>query len=470
VTITPQHTAATPTLAERRAAGRAARRRVPRSAHGAWSPAPDRPDLIGVMEAQEAGRVPDLLPIRHARMLASPFAFLRGSAGVMAADLATGPSTGLRTQLCGDAHVSNFGAFLAPDRRLVFDLNDFDETHPGPFEWDVKRLAASVEVACRDRGWDAATRRGAVLEAVRTYREATLGFAAMPTLDVWYARLDLEGLLDEARAASGRRERREIDRRVAKVRAKDSVLALHRLTEVRDGRLRIVRQPPLVVPLEDVVRGDDDETVARLRRVLRGYRRTLPADRRHLLGSFTIVDMAHKVVGVGSVGTRAFVVLALGRDDADPLFLQVKEAQASVLEASQGPSAYTSHGRRVVEGQRLMQAASDVMLGWTTDEGPLGRHDYYVRQLWDGKGSFRVERFDPDRMRRYARACGWTLARAHARAGDPVAVAAYLGSGDAFDRAVADFAAVYGDLTEADHAAMAEAAAEGRIRATEEIV
>jgi uncharacterized protein (DUF2252 family) len=390
----------------------------------------------------------------------------------MAADLATGPSTTLHTQLCGDAHLSNFGAFLAPDRRLVFDLNDFDETLRGPFEWDVKRLAASIEVASRDLGWTGPARRAAVLHGVRSYREAMLSFAEMPTMSIWYARLDLQGLLDAAREAVGKRDRREIDRRVAKVRSKDSTLALSRLTEVRDGRLRIARQPPLLVPLEDVADtlGGADDLAARVLRVLRGYRRTLAADRRGLLEKFTVIDIAHKVVGVGSVGTRALVVLAVGRDDGDPLFLQVKEAGPSVLERYLGRSPYTSGGRRVVEGQRLMQAASDVMLGWTSDESPTGRRDYYVRQLWDGKGSFRVERFSPERMHRYAQACGWTLARAHARAGDPVALAAYLGSSDAFDRAVADFAAVYAEVTAGDHAAMAEAVADGRMRATEEII
>jgi uncharacterized protein (DUF2252 family) len=428
---------------------------VPRSSHADGEPDPNRIDPVVLLRRQARRRIPELVPIRHGRMLASPFAFFRGAAAVMAADLARTPVTGLRVQLCGDAHLANFGVFAAPDRTLVFDVNDFDETLPGPWEWDVKRLAASVEVAARERAFDGGD---AVLTVVRTYRETMRAFAGMRTLDVWYARLEVEAMFARFDAAAG-------ERIVARARAKDNLRAFEKLTHTVDGTPRIVSDPPLIVPIEALADVLDHE--AELRRILSSYRLTLPDDRRHLLDRYKPVHFARKVVGVGSVGTDAWVVLLIGRDASDPLFLQVKEAQASVLEPFAGHSAYAGHGRRVVEGQRLMQASGDIMLGWLTGErGVDGRkRDYYVRQLWDEKGSARLDRLAQDDFAAYAGICGWTLARAHARSGDRQAIAAYLGAGENFDKAVARFAAAYADQNERDHATLVEAVKRGRIPA-----
>jgi uncharacterized protein (DUF2252 family) len=431
--------------------GREARSAVPRSSHAEWDPAARDPaEILG---RQDESRVPELVPIRYERMLASPFTFFRGGAAVMAADLATTPTAGIEAQLCGDAHLSNFGVFAAPDRRLVFDCNDFDETCRGPFEWDVKRLAASVAIAGRERGFGGKERRLAVRSAVRSYRTAIRRFAAMRTIDVWYSRLDVEPALAALRAQLDGNRLRQVERNLAKAGAKDSLRALGKLTERANGELRIRSEPPLLTPIEDLA--DGAEVEARLETVLDAYRASLTHDRRHLLGSYDYVHAARKVVGVGSVGTRAWIVLLLGKDSSDPLFLQAKEAQASVLEPYVGASPYRNHGRRVVEGQRLMQAASDVFLGWVATKGLDDEHRcFYVRQLWDGKGSVEVERMSPPDLALYAGLCGEALARAHARSGDRFAIASYLGKGEAFDKALARFAEAYADQNESDFQAV----------------
>ncbi|HKZ15656.1 MAG TPA: DUF2252 domain-containing protein [Solirubrobacterales bacterium] len=452
---------------ERAAEGRAARSVARRSAHAEWAPPANRKDPVAIIEAQDGPRVQELVPIRHGRMAASPFAFYRGAAAVMAADLATTPVSGLRVQTCGDAHLSNFGAFAAPDRRLVFDLNDFDETLPGPWEWDVKRLVASFALAGRDRGFKRSERSAALLASVRSYREAMREFAGEGNLAVWYERLDVEesmGRVEEADPGSVKR----FERGIAKARDKDSQRAMEKLTEVVDGEIRIVSQPPLIVPIEALVpAADAAEMETSLRDVLASYRSTLPGDRQHLFDGYDFRRLARKVVGVGSVGTRAWVVLLTGRDDEDPLFLQAKEADASVLEPHAGPSRFRNHGRRVVEGQRLMQAAGDIFLGWCVAVGLDGRdRDFYVRQLWDWKRSVEIEKLTPPGLEVYAELCGWTLARAHARGGDRIAIAAYLGGGDSFDRAICKFAEAYADQSERDHAALVAAIDSGRLEAT----
>jgi len=467
--VTALEAPATSRADERAAAGRAARRELPRSAHADWSPAPGREDPVAILERQAETRIPELIAIRYGRMLRSPFAFYRGGAAIMAADLAAVPSTGITAQLCGDAHLSNFGTFAGPDRRLVFDLNDFDETHPGPFEWDVKRFAASIEVAGRDRGFPAGVRRRALRDGVRTYRKSMRRLAEQRTLEVWYARHDVEELLARHRGKTSDAVARDVDRRLERTKAKDSLRALSKLTELSDGTRRFISDPPLLVPLRELMQpGELEETERTLRAFLRSYRASISASQRALLDRFRFTDMAHKVVGVGSVGSRAWVVLLLGRDDSDPLVLQLKEAQASVLEPHLGKSAYRQHGRRVVEGQRLMQAASDIFLGWCGGTGRDGVHrEFYVRQLWDAKGSADLERIEPDRFGIYAELCGAALARAHARSGDPVAIGAYLGRSDAFERAMEAFAAAYADRNEADFAALEAAADAGRIPATD---
>ena len=443
-------------VAQRVAIGKAARAAVPRSSHGAWAPSDSRPDPVDLLRSQEAIRVPELVTLRHERMSASSFAFYRGAAIVMAADLATTPDTGLRVQCCGDAHLANFGGFASPDRRLVFDINDFDETNPGPFEWDVKRLAASVEIAARSREFPASMARELVLESVRSYREAMTEFAAMTNLGTWYARLDVESLIDQRRDEFSRRQARRLDDAVARARAKDSTRALAKLACKVDGEYRIVSNPPFVVPVDELLadqapEGQVESLRTGIHHRFRNYRRSLQPDRRHLLEGYRIVDMARKVVGVGSVGTRCWIALLLGRDDSDPLFLQIKEAQSSVLEPFTGTSGYANHAQRVVEGQRLLQASSDILLGWVRAQSLDGvERDFYVRQLWDWKVSVNLEVIEPAMMKIYAQMCGWTLARGHARSGDRVAIAAYLGSGDVFDRAIADFAAAYADQNERD--------------------
>ncbi len=452
-------------VSERAAAGKAARSAASRSSHAAWEPPAGRADPVAILERQATTRVPELVPIRHGRMALSPFAFFRGAAAVMAADLATTPVSGLRVQACGDAHLSNFGAFAAPDRRLVFDLNDFDESLPGPWEWDVKRLGASFAIAGRENGFKRRQRAPAVLTAARSYREAMREFAGQRNLDLWYARLDVESVMGEIEAEP--KLTKQVRRGVAKALAKDSTRALAKLTGVVDGELRILADPPLIVPAEELMPADESRDLEQvLLQVLDSYRASLPGDRQHLLDGYRFRHLARKVVGVGSVGTRAWIVLLTGADDADPLFLQAKEAEASVLEPYAGASRFDNHGQRVVEGQRLMQAASDIFLGWCPALGFDGRQrDFYVRQLWDWKRSVEIERLSPHGLELYARMCGWTLARAHARSGDRVAIAAYLGAGDAFDTAIAEFSERYADQSERDHAALVAAIDAGRVEA-----
>jgi uncharacterized protein (DUF2252 family) len=409
--------------------------------------------------------VQELVPIRYGRMLASPFSFYRGGAAIMAADLAAGPRSGLEAQLCGDAHLSNFGGFAAPDRTHLFDVNDFDETLPGPFEWDVKRLAASVAIAGRTQGFDDRERRSAVLAAAGEYRQAMRRFAAMRNVDVWYARLNIEKLLARWGSEASRRQRRQVEAAVAKAEHKDSLRALRKLTREVDGEPRIVSDPPLIIPVEELAPGAAGAAVATaIEEMLSTYRETLDRERRVLMEGYRYTHLARKVVGVGSVGTRAWIALLLGRDSDDPLFLQVKEAQPSVLEPFAAKSRFSHQGQRVVEGQRLMQAASDILLGWLTADGiDSRRRDFYVRQLWDWKESAELERMAPNDMATYGQLCGWTLARAHARSGDRIAIAAYLGGGDVFDRAMADFAESYADQNERDYAALVGAANAGRV-------
>jgi uncharacterized protein (DUF2252 family) len=461
-----------PSPEERAARGKAARADVPRSSHAEWEPAPGRKDPVTLQEEAGKDRVQELLPIRYGRMLTSPFAFFRGTADIMAADLAPTPTTGFRAQLCGDAHLSNFGLFGSPERDLVFDINDFDETLPGPWEWDVKRLAASLALAGRDRGFPKRKRRDITRTAVRDYRKSMREFASMPELDVWYAHADVDHI---ARLASSRLSGKQVRRAAAavdKARAKDSMRALRKLTRIQDGQPRIVSDPPLIVPIAELAPGAEREQLdAGIRALLDVYRASLPYDRRRLLERYTHVETARKVVGVGSVGTRVWIVLMVGRDAGDPLFLQCKEAGPSVLEPYAGKSRFKNHGRRVVEGQRLMQASSDIMLGWLTSEGIDGENrDFYVRQLWDWKGSVDVESMRASGLAAYGGLCGWTLARAHARTGDRIAIAAYLGKGDHFDRALVEFAERYADQSERDYALMMEAVRSGRLQADPEPV
>ncbi|HEX8959430.1 MAG TPA: DUF2252 domain-containing protein [Solirubrobacterales bacterium] len=418
-----------------------------------------------MLETQAKSRVPELVPIRYGRMLASPFTFFRGAAAIMAMDLAKTPESGLRVQLCGDAHLSNFGAFAAPDRRLVLDVNDFDETLPGPWEWDLKRLAASFAIAARDRDFTPKQTRAAVISAAREYREAMRRFAAMGNLDVWYARLDVDTLLADLAQVADRKQMKAVERNVAKARRKNSLKAFDRLVHEVDGEPRIISDPPLLVPARELASDDQrHELEERIQEMLGRYRESLKGDRRHLFDSYRFIDLARKVVGVGSVGTRAWVILMMGRDGQDPLFLQAKEAEASVLEPYAGASQFGNHGERVVEGQWLMQAASDILLGWLPALGFDGRNrDFYVRQLWDGKRSVDVETLPPEGLALYGRVCGWTLARAHARSGDRIAIASYLGRGDGFDQAVAEFSERYADQNELDYGALADAAKSGRI-------
>ncbi|NNH07452.1 DUF2252 domain-containing protein [Cellulomonas fimi] len=450
---------------QREEAGRAARRRRPRSSLAEVAGRDGRPDPLDLLEAQATTRLPDLVPLRYGRMAESAFAFYRGSAVVMAADLGAAGSTGLTVQLCGDAHVANFGTYGSPERRLVFDLNDFDETHPGPFEWDVQRLLASLELAARAVDVGRRRRRTLVRDAARAYREAVRGFAQQPALAVWYARADVEDVV--ALAAADTRTARRTQQAVEKARRRDHLQALARLTTVVDGERRFVPDPPLVATLEDVLPASRAATFRHgMADLLVDYRASLAPDRRRLAERYRVVDVARKVVGVGSVGTRAFVVLLQGVDADDALVLQAKEAQPSVLAAHVG-GRHEHDGRRVVEGQRLMQAVSDVMLGWQRSAGLDGvARDYYVRQLRDWKGGVDLAAARPEGLAAYARLCAWTLARAHARSGDAIAVGAYLGAGTVADEALADFAAAYADVTEADHGALVTAVDDGRLPAT----
>jgi uncharacterized protein (DUF2252 family) len=468
-----------PSVEERRAQGTAARSRTPPSSHAGWAPASDRPDPVGLLEEQNVTREPGLVPVRHGRMLVSPFTFYRGAAKIMAADLDDTPVAGLQVQLCGDAHLSNFGVFASPERRLLFDLNDFDETLPGPFEWDVKRMAASFTIAARHNGFTKADTRAATLASVRAYREAMASFAEMGTLAIWYAHLDEDELQSAMRSAAkasktkkdaktAKRAEKMAQKQVEKARTRDSLQALSKLGEQVDGRYRIVSQPPIVVPVRDLEATyglSADEVERGIHEQFRAYRATLQDDRRRLLEQFELVDVARKVVGVGSVGTRAFIGLLQGRDQQDPLFLQVKEATASVLEGPLPKSRYRQHGERVVAGQRMMQAASDIFLGWT--KGVDVTRYFYWRQLRDMKGSAEVETMAPVGLGFYAGICGWTLARAHARSGDPVAIAVYLGEDDQFDRSISDFSQRYADQNELDYQAFAKAIRSGRLEALE---
>ena len=457
------------TVAERVERGRARREERPLPALAEWSATARRPDPIEILERQAEQRIPDLVPIRYGRMLASPFAFFRGAAAIMAADLSGSPTSGLDAQLCGDAHLSNFGIFDTPQRALLFGINDFDETLRGPFEWDVKRLAASVEVAARDLGFTAAQRGAAGLATARAYRTGMAAFAQMRNIEVWYARLSGKQLCRRLRSHAGSKTGSEAHKQLRKAMRRDHLHAFDRHLAVTDGRPRFVSDPPLLVPVEDLLAGADRERyVEVVRSFLHQSRTSLPPERRLLLESYRYAGMARKVVGVGSVGTRAWVVLMTGRDGDDPLLLQLKEAQPSVLAPYVGDTPYESQGRRVVEGQRLIQAASDPLLGWYGLEGFDGRrHDFYVRQLWDGKASIEIANLTARGLAAYGEACGWTLARAHARSGDRIAIAAYLDDGDAFDEALAAFSSSYADTNERDHALLTAAVEGGTLRASD---
>ncbi len=468
-----------PSVEERRLMGKAGRERSPLGGHSGWEPADDRPDPVALLEAQNLTREPDLVPVRHGRMMVSPFTFYRGAAKIMATDLKDTPNAGLEVQLCGDAHLSNFGVFASPERVLLFDLNDFDETLPGPFEYDVKRMAASFAIAARNNGFTKADIAAATLASVRAYREAMAGFAQMGNMEIWYAHLAEQDLMEAIRtAASAARTKKETAqaklgektaRKTAqKAHTSDSLLALSKLGELVDGRYRIVSQPPVIVPARDIeaMYGySADQLQDAIHQQFRAYRMTLQEDRRHLLERFEIIDMARKVVGVGSVGTRAFIVLLQGRDQRDPLFLQVKEATASVLEDHLPKSRFKQPGERVVQGQRMMQAASDIYLGWT--KGVEANRWLYWRQLRDMKGSAVVEAMTPVGLTFYAGICGWTLARAHARSGDAIALAEYLGKSDKFDRSINDFSERYAEQNERDYQAFGQAIRSGRLQAIE---
>jgi uncharacterized protein (DUF2252 family) len=451
--------------AERARSGKKARNAMPLESHAEVRLGADR-DPVSILADQDAARVPELVPIRYGRMLVSPFTFYRGAAAVMAADLAKSPVSGFRAQTCGDAHLSNFGVFASAERTLVFDINDFDETLPGPWEWDVKRLVASLAVAGRNNGFTPKQRRKVAIAATRAYRTAMRDFALMTTLEVWYTQLDVAAMLDRWGSVLAPTQVARTKSAMAKARTRDSIQALNKLSTVVNGERRIVAAPPIVVPVEDLM---PDASAAKLSEqmqdLIRRYGRSLPTDRRHLLDQFRLVHMARKVVGVGSVGTRAWILLMLGRDDGDPLFLQAKEAQASVLEKYVGASAYAHHGERVVAGQRLMQASGDIFLGTDRVRGIDGRdRDFYVRQLRDWKGSAVVEEMVPSGMAAYGSVCGWTLARAHARSGDRIAIAAYLGSSGRFDEAIADFAETYAKVNEKDFGKLQQAAREGQVK------
>jgi uncharacterized protein (DUF2252 family) len=466
-----------PSIDERRTKGRAAREKAPLAGHTGWQPADNRPEAVALLEEQNLTREQDLVPVRHGRMMASPFTFYRGAAKIMAADLKDTPTAGLNVQLCGDAHLSNFGVFASPERTLLFDLNDFDETLPGPFEYDVIRMAASFTIAARNNGYTKADIRAATMASVTAYREAMIQFAEMGNMAIWYARLSEEDVMSGVRtiaaaargkkdAAQAKKGEKTARRTAEKARTRDSLQALDKLGELVDGRYRIVSQPPVVVPardLEAMYGYSADQIQEMVHGEFRAYRMTLQDDRRRLLERFEIVDMARKVVGVGSVGTRAFIVLLQGRDARDPLFLQVKEATTSVLEDHLPKSRFRQPGERVVQGQRMMQAASDIYLGWT--KGVEAGRFLYWRQLRDMKGSAEVELMTPLGLSFYGGLCGWTLARAHARSGDPVALAEYLGKSDKFDRSITDFSERYAEQNDQDYQAFEQAIQSGRLQA-----
>ncbi|MFF3417097.1 DUF2252 domain-containing protein [Streptomyces sp. NPDC002698] len=455
------------TPAERAALGKEARRRCPRSKHAVYRPGPKRPDPLAILEEQSAARVRELVPIRYSRMTESPFRFYRGAAAIMASDLAGGPVSGIDAQLCGDAHLLNFRLLASPERKLMFDINDFDETLPGPWEWDVKRLSASFVIAARANGFDDAERARIVSGTVRSYREAMRRFAGMGNLDVWYAKIDAERLKDLTTDRLRGSGRKKLDHALAKARSRDTVQVFDKLTRQVDGRPRIAPDPPLLVPIADLLPDAERTTLERqFRGLIERYGITLPSDRRALLDDYQLADVARKVVGVGSVGTRCWIVLLLGRDGRDPLFLQAKEADTSVLADHVGASQYRNQGERVVAGQRLMQAASDMFLGWERVDGIDGkRRDFYVRQLRDWKGIAMPETMSPLQLETFGGVCGLTLARAHARSGDRIAIASYLGGKDSFDRALVTFAEAYADQNERDHQALVDAVKAGRLPA-----
>jgi uncharacterized protein (DUF2252 family) len=457
----------TGTVAERTEAGREARKRVPRRSHGDPVTSAERRDPVEVLDEQAATRVPELVPIRYGRMASSPFAFFRGAAAVMSMDLADSPTSGFTVQLCGDAHLVNFGVYNSPERRLVFDLNDFDETLPGPWEWDLKRLTASVAVASYDNGFSEADAAKVVQAAALAYSEAMTSFAGMSNLQVWYARLEVDALVERARVQLSAARAKRIVKQSGKIAMRDNLQAFSKLTVMVDGRPRFASAPPLIVPIEELAGAAGAESVRNLAHViLDAYRASLEDDRKQLAEQYVYEDLARKVVGVGSVGTRAWVALMLGRDETDPLMLQFKEAQTSVLEPYLGASEYSQHGHRVVGGQRLMQASSDIFLGWFRTVGLDGvERDFYGRQLRDGKGSVDIALMDVATLSAYVAACGWTLARAHARSGDRVAIASYLGGGKTFAAALSDYALAYAEQNSRDHAALVAAVASGRLEA-----
>jgi uncharacterized protein (DUF2252 family) len=454
-----------PSVAERVARGRAARDEVPRASHAVYTPAPDRADPLDLLERQATTRLPELVPIRHGRMLVSPFTFYRGGAMIMAGDLAATPRSGITVQTCGDAHLSNFGVFGSPERRLVFDLNDFDETLPGPWEWDVKRLAASMLIAALNNDCSVKDQERIVLDTVKAYRTSMATFAGMNNLAVYYAHVDMESTLAALGSQLKPKMAKRTEKALAKARTRDSMSAFSKLTEEVDGRVRFVDQSPLIVPIDQLASGRHrDEIFEELHEILREYRATLRVDRRMVLEQFELVDVARKVVGVGSVGTRAFIALMLGRDGDDPLILQIKEAEASVLEEFVGASEFSNHGERVVTGQRLIQAESDIFLGWVNIDSSLDgqSRDFYGRQLKDWKGSAEIEQMVPKGLAMYGQLCGSTLARAHARSGDRIAIAAYLGSGTSFDRAILEFSNAYAEQNALDYKNLTDAVASGQ--------
>ena len=457
-----------PSVEQRAALGKAARAAVPREAHGEWTSDQRKMSPLDLLQEQATTRVPELVPIRYGRMAASSFAFYRGAALPMAADLATRPHTSLKVQLCGDAHLVNFGGFASPEREMLFDVNDFDETLPGPFEWDLKRLVASLELAARSRGFDSDVARAIVVAGARSYQDTIREFASQPNLEVWYTRLGQAEIVQRWGGAVDKKTANLVRANVSKATSKDQLKARAKLARVIDGRLQFISDPPLIVPIDELLAGDEAAIIrGQVHELIGSYRRTLPGNYRRLLETYEFVDLARKVVGVGSVGTRSWVALFVGRDIDDTLILQIKEAEASVLERFLSKSTFKNHGERVVEGQRLMQAASDIFLGWQrvaigTDGRP---HDYYVRQLWDWKFSADVDTMDPARMRIYAQICGWTLARTHARSGDAVAIGSYLGGNKVISEALANFARLYADQSEMDHQALVDAIAAGTITA-----
>jgi uncharacterized protein (DUF2252 family) len=452
--------------AERAKQGKLVRQMVPLSQHSEWTDHLDRTDPIALLEEQAKTRIPELVPIRYGRMLISPFSYYRGAALPMAADLAVTSRTGFDVQLCGDAHMSNFGIFGSPERHLFFDVNDFDETACGPWEWDVKRLGASLEISGRENGFSTKSRARIVRHAIRSYRETMRELSTVSMMSVWYAHLDVEKILPRFRSLLDPKKTPSVWKAIAGARAHDSHQAFDKLCHERDGKTRIIHDPPLIVPVEEFVTGiDPGVTSDALARIIRSYRRTLQPDRRHLLEQYEFAHLARKVVGVGSVGTQAWIALLLAREDGSPLFLQIKEAQASVLEPFTSRTEFSNHGQRVVAGQRLMQAASDIFLGWERFAWEGEERDYYLRQLRDWKGSVDVAGMTPAGMDVWGRMCGWTLARAHARSGDRIGIGAYLGKSDEFDVAITEFASSYADRNERDYVALKRAVASGRVAA-----